>query len=74
MPNLKRKPKLFPGMQPIPAFFLNAELMEKLQISALQNGRTLIEEIEFRLKRDLAREALGPRRSIPVRRWRKKPC
>ena len=57
MPNLKRKPKLFPGMQPIPAFFLNAELMEKLQISALQNGRTLIEEIEFRLERDLARES-----------------
>jgi len=60
MPNLKRKPKLFPGMQPIPAFFLNADLMEKLQISALQNGRTLIEEIEFRLERDLARESARP--------------
>jgi hypothetical protein len=74
MPNLKRRPKPFPEMQPIPAFFLNAELLEKLQISALQNGRTLFEEMDFRLQRDFQREALGPRRSIPVRRWRKKPC
>jgi hypothetical protein len=48
--------------------FLNAELMAKLHVSALQNGRLLVDEIEFRLERDFAREALGPRRSIPIRR------
>jgi hypothetical protein len=42
--------------------------MAKLHISALQNGRLLVDEIEFRLERDFAREALGPRRSIPIRR------
>jgi len=68
MLNVKRKTKTLPATAASSTLFLNAELMAKLHISALQNGRLLVDEIEFRLERDFAREALGPRRSIPIRR------
>lgn len=51
---------------------LSAEMLERLHVSAMANGRRLLDEIEFRLNRDLEREALGPRRSIPIRKKNRK--
>ncbi len=61
-------------VEPPPRWLLSigADILERLHLSAMANGRRLIEEIEFRLNRDLEREALGPRRSIPIRRKNRK--
>jgi hypothetical protein len=50
---------------------LSPELVAKLTAAALQNGRRLLDEIEFRLERDFEHEAKGPRRSVRIRAKRR---
>jgi hypothetical protein len=47
---------------------ISADAMTRLHLSAIENGRSVLEEITCRLERDLEREALGPRRSVRIRR------
>jgi hypothetical protein len=52
-------------------FLLSRDLREQLQQSAAKNGRFIVDEIEFRLRRDLEHEAMGPRRGVRIRAKRK---